>query len=196
MHFTVMVIGENLGGQLDMFYEENEEAISPEWDWWVIGGRWAGMLHLKEGIANKYGVNFSLGWSEEEKAKVDERRTDCGLKKEIDWSKIHLNKKELKKERRYWSIAIEGKSPKTTGEIEIAGDKWIDREYLKERYKTKELYAKRTTSFSCFAVLKDGEWISKNWGNEGNEEWELTFFDRFIKPLSEDERITIVDCHC
>src|SRR4051812_7759740 len=30
----------------------NPEGKSPEWDWWLIGGRWGGAWVLREGAAN------------------------------------------------------------------------------------------------------------------------------------------------
>lgn len=55
-----------------------------KWDWYVRGGRWAGYLWLKEGTEPLVPVNFSWGWSEEEKQKViDENRADVAVKKDI-----------------------------------------------------------------------------------------------------------------
>jgi hypothetical protein len=57
---------------------------------------------------------------------------------------------------------------------------------------------------STYAVLIDGKWIAPGnmgwWGMSSESEderdnWTLTFYDRFIKPLSPDALITIVDCH-
>lgn len=55
-----------------------------EWDWYEIGGRWAGRIVLKEGAEYK-APNFSWGWSKEDKKKVlKERRVDTALLKEIE----------------------------------------------------------------------------------------------------------------
>ena len=48
-----------------------------KWDWYVRGGRWAGYLWLKEGTEPLVPVNFSWGWSEEEKQK-DETEQNSG----------------------------------------------------------------------------------------------------------------------
>lgn len=55
-----------------------------EWDWYEIGGRWAGKIRVKEGVEYEK-PNFSWGWPEEEKKKVlAERRTDTALLKDIE----------------------------------------------------------------------------------------------------------------
>ena len=54
-----------------------------KWDWYEIGGRWAGKIKLKKGAPYKE-PNFSWGWPQEEKDKVlKERRVDSALKKDI-----------------------------------------------------------------------------------------------------------------
>lgn len=46
--------------------------LNPEmkWDWYEVGGRWAGWLQLKEGVERMQPLNFSWGWSDELKQKV------------------------------------------------------------------------------------------------------------------------------
>ena len=46
MHATVLVVTKEdsyvaVDEAMWPFYEEREDAVDPEWDWWVIGGRWA-----------------------------------------------------------------------------------------------------------------------------------------------------------
>ena len=45
-----------------------------KWDWYEVGGRWAGWLQLKEGVERMHPLNFSWGWSEDVKKKVLEER--------------------------------------------------------------------------------------------------------------------------
>lgn len=54
-----------------------------KWDWYQLGGRWAGSLEIKEG-AKVEQPNFSWGWNEKEKAEVlTQRRADTAIKKDI-----------------------------------------------------------------------------------------------------------------
>lgn len=51
--------------------------------------------------------------------------------------------------------------------------------------------------FSTFAVVtKDGEWYSKGWGGDGDENsFKDEFHERFLKDLNDDDWIWIFDCH-
>lgn len=55
-----------------------------KWDWYEIGGRWAGMLAIKDGVEFTP-PNFSWGWSKKKKAEVLKlRKSDTAKKKDID----------------------------------------------------------------------------------------------------------------
>lgn len=82
-----------------------------EWDWYEVGGRWPGTLKLKPGVKNKYGVNFSWGWPEEERKKFlkeNKNRTDIARKGDV------ANLDELK----FYAILINGEW------IETSEDGW------------------------------------------------------------------------
>lgn len=48
-HFAVLVIGEDVDGALAPFNEETAVDGNAKWDWYVIGGRYAGRLVTKAG---------------------------------------------------------------------------------------------------------------------------------------------------
>jgi hypothetical protein len=55
-----------------------------KWDWYELGGRWAGRIKVKEGVEYEE-PNFSYGWDEPSKQEVlAERRTDNALIKDIE----------------------------------------------------------------------------------------------------------------
>lgn len=59
------------------------------WDWYQIGGRWAGGITVKPGTTFET-PNFSWGWSEEEKEKcMKTLRTDSALLKDIDFNAMN-----------------------------------------------------------------------------------------------------------
>lgn len=76
----------------DNRYRKDEDGVWREysrcnpdghWDWREIGGRWAGMIVVKDGVEYDQ-PSFSGGWSAEDKQKVlAERRTDSALIKDI-----------------------------------------------------------------------------------------------------------------
>lgn len=54
-----------------------------KWDWFQLGGRWAGALELKDGVKAPK-PNFSWGWKEDEKTEVlNKRQADVARKKDI-----------------------------------------------------------------------------------------------------------------
>jgi len=66
-------------------YWENPDA---KWDWYEIGGRWAGMLKLKDDVSpGKYDTpNFSWGWDEKSKQKtIQKLMVDQAEFGDIDW---------------------------------------------------------------------------------------------------------------
>lgn len=55
-----------------------------KWDWYQLGGRWAGRIMVKEGVGYDP-PNFSWGWDEESKKEVlSGRRTDSAIKGNIE----------------------------------------------------------------------------------------------------------------
>jgi len=78
-------------------YEKDEEIgkygywenPNKKWDWYEIGGRWAGHLIIKSEfweLYSKQTPNFSWGWDEESKRGViEQRRVDSAIKKHIDF---------------------------------------------------------------------------------------------------------------
>jgi hypothetical protein len=197
------------------WYEKSE--IGPEgevystynpnskWDWYEIGGRYAGRLILKEGVKKEAEPNFSWGWGAEDIDEIlKEPRVDTALMKDIDWDKMHHVQSKYDSAIRFWEMKIEGAEPTTEEEKKLLEWDWYKPEFYTERYKNKETFAKSRSSFTMWAIVKDGEWFEKGkmgmfgMSDESNDEgldWELNMYDKFIKGLPEDTRLTVVDCH-
>ena len=178
-----------------------------KWDWFEIGGRWAGSLKLKKGkmgfLKEQTSIfpKFDDEKKEIHKKLLEQRKVDSALKKDIDFSP---NKKEYKKALRFWELKVEGQKPKTKEDREALKWDWYKPIYYKKKFKTKENYAKLQSEFSTLAVLKDGEWFEAGemgWfgcssatpRQEGK--FKESFFNNFIKDLHPDIKLTIVDCH-
>lgn len=140
-------------------YEEPEDigpdgeiysTLNPKskWDWYQIGGRWAGSLRVKELAESATIGEKSFLYGEENPYK--EGAVDSATKEDIDWE--HPDMKE----------------------------------------------------FATYAVLKDGEWFEAGemgWfgmshaSDEEREDFKKSFYSRFIEPLPDETLLTIVDCH-
>lgn len=180
-----------------------------KWDWFEVGGRWAGMFKLKKGRKGhlqkphilKICKELDKERVEENKKLTKEKRVDSAYKKDIDFSP---DVKEFEKNVRFWELYVEGKKPKNKEEREMIKDVFYNKKYYLDRYKTKGKYAQQLNTFSTFAVLKNGEWIEQGqmgWfgcssaTDKEEYDWVEEYYNNFIKDLPEDTLLTIVDCH-
>jgi len=81
---------------------------------------------------------------------------------------------------------------------------WYSKEYIIQKYGTKENYVISNMRFYTFAVVKKGEWYevgTMGWFGCSSETidedklWEEKYFETFIQPLANNVRLTIIDCH-
>lgn len=182
-------------------YYENPNS---KWDWYSIGGRWAGSLKLKKDVdKSKFNnPNFSWGWDEKAKKEVLLKGlVDSALKKDIDFSR---DEEAYKQAEIFWELYVEDRKPKNKEEKEMIKLVFYKKEYYTKRYKDKKTYATLCSEFSTHAVLINGKWLEQGemgWFGCSSEtpdearEWKISFFDRFINKLPDDTQLTIVDCH-
>lgn len=147
-----------------------------KWDWYMVGGRFSNHIKLKNG---KY--------------------ADSAKVKDIDFSS---DSEVYNKALRFWEIAVED-APLMDGEEKPFI--FYKKEYYLERYKDKEDYAKKLSSWTTYAVLTpDGIWHEPGqmgwWGistASSNDEidWDENYYERFIKAADPEWELTIVDCH-
>lgn len=148
-----------------------------KWDWYSIGGRWSGMLTLKDGT------------------KADSARVrDCNFK---------TDKNRYNEAARFWEVFVEGCQPRCEQEGNI--DSWYKPEYYKRQYASKEEYAKLQSTFVPFAFISaDGEWHEPGqmgWFGDDDSTAESRQshnkeYEDYLKFASdEDLYITVVDCH-
>lgn len=196
-HFTVLVIGEDVERKLAPY--EEELGKDPKWDWYSIGGRWLGMLKLKEGKVGGVGRAGVFG-----NAPVSEGGVDQAKYGDIDWEAMGKpSGRELESYNGLWNW-VEGKITD-----EEARDKHIftlyKKEYYLNRWGSREEYIRRQGLFGTYAVVtEDGLWHSPGdmgwWGSSSEtddqqRDWDNNYWDRFLKDLSPDTLITVVDCH-
>ncbi len=157
--------------------------INPDgkWDWYVMGGRWSGFFKVKDNsiIGNPIYKMGEKSWTNEN------IETKVGYVDQLKFGQIDWE--GMKKDRH--EIAVKDWEESK----DYDGNKYI--EYGIGKNLTKEDYIKERTSIFTYAVLKDGEWYEKDWGDkEVEEKWEKRFND-LIKDISDDTLITLVDYH-
>jgi len=145
------------------------------WDWWTVGGRWSGMLRLKNGST------------------VDSARIG-----DIDFSP---DENTYRRCLRFWDVVVEHQ-PQIEGEDFFNIYK---ESYYREFFGDRETYARQQAQFSTYAVVTpDGVWHGKGkmgWWAMSSEtaeearDWEEHYRERFIDAFDEDMILTIVDCH-
>ena len=157
-----------------------------KWDWYSIGGRWAGMLNINSEWINEAYDNYEYI--------SDEYISDSAPIKVVDFSP------NMDKYNHF----------KTWGEENVDADdkEWTDfyrKEYYTDYYHDANDYALRNSIFTTFAVVtSDGEWhergemgwfgMSSETPEEG-EDWDINYYKNFIATADPEDWITIVDCH-
>ncbi len=112
-------------------------------------------------------------------------------KNEIAWDKIHLANKETYEFA--WDSVMEGKKANTEEE-KIIYENMKNRKAYFSTYGSRENYVLSNTSFWGYAFLSEKTgWIELE-DTINQFEWVMEFYDRFILPLKENERISIYEC--
>ena len=177
-------------------YWENPNA---KWDWYQIGGRFSGLIKLKENASSgEYGER---SWTNENVV-MAKNRVDSAKVKDIDFS---MDEEEYSKNLRYWELIVENAPPKNKEEEEIINHSFYKPEYYTNRYDSKEQFAQQAAEFGTYAVITpDGVWHSKGemgwfgFSSESDDEaknWNKSFKEMFIDNADSEWRLTVIDCH-
>lgn len=158
-----------------------------KWDWYEIGGRWTGFFKVKKNP--KYPNDITVGRPGLMTSNAEEGYVDSIRLCDIDFAGMKIDK--LKGLEINW-VDIEKKISEN--------DKLVYLIYSLKENDTKEDYIKRNSTFSTYAVIKDGKWYEKGemgwWGISSDEkdDWQDEF-NKLIISLPEDTLLTVVDCH-
>lgn len=192
-------------------YKKNEDDIwcrystyNPlsKWDCWTIGGRWDGLLLLKDGT-----------------------KVNQAYKAEIDFDKMRQNDIDYYSKKYDDVVSIISQYPKAESfeyfkniyDIDTARTYYTNQEQIKafydidgcvfdninNYYLTKDEYLNKNVNDALtFAILKDYEWYERGemgyWACVSNEKdtnvWSTEYKD-ILDSINDDELLTIVDCH-
>lgn len=151
-----------------------------KWDWYVVGGRWSNRIKKNDG-------------------------SNCNSCYVADMA-IGRNEDTYRKAIRFWEVVVEEK-PLEECEDKSDFDAWYKKDYYKERYLSKEIYADSVSKENDFyaIVTPDGVWHEpgsvgwfgvSNAAYEESRKFDANYFKDYIEPYSDhDHTITIVDCH-
>jgi len=176
-------------------YDFNPKA---KWDWYQLGGRWAGFFTLKP---DGYGQRGQRSWTNENVA-IKPHTVDQARKGDIDFeAMVQENFEEASEtydefEEKHKSGELRPGDGYFHYGIENTGDR---DNYIPE---TREQYVGRLTRVSTFAVLYNGEWYEKGemgwWGCVSDEkdpkDWAAEF-DKLLDSLPDDTLLSVYDCH-
>lgn len=133
----------------------------------------------------RLGQLFSIPFST-----LDGKETYQARKKDIDWSKMHLDGKEIYE--RAWELVMDKRPPKNKHEEQIY-ENMKNRTGYFEKFGTKENYVVNSTAFWGYAFLsKETGWMELE-DNMNQFEWVSNYYDEFIKPLDENTLLTIYE---
>ncbi len=166
-------------------------------DCWMVGGRWRGLLKLREGKTGQYG---NASWTNKDQP-TDPARCDSAKVRDCDFAPDEAARARA---TRFWEINVEGK-PLRKGEKKDDFKSFYNGKYYLERYGTKERYADSCARFHTHSYLSIiGEWEQTGemgWfgcddaTDESREKYEVGFAEYLKEAEEQDLYITIVDCH-
>jgi len=183
-----------------------------KWDWYEIGGRWSGFFNLKNSAksdqAHKKDIDFE---GMERDVELQATKTFDELEKIVDWSEgaprtwssvREEYKDNIDAGREFYNnqkvVKSINENKKLRTSICCVERYFLHTESPRENF----INAEKSSVFSTYAIIKDGEWISKGdmgwFGVSSNDidqsEWDLKVKE-MLQQLPDDTLLTLVDCH-
>jgi len=170
-----------------------------KWDWYLVGGRWAGYFRVKPGAVGVQGHHRAKDFAEitgEEVEDLSPDSADIVRVGDIDWDA--MSEFNIAESKEYWEKAFE----------KYSDDKKMRKLlYGIDENDTIETYINRRSNKGTFAVVKkdengEWEWYERGsmgfWGIVTDEKEENKWdeeFEKLIDGLDSDTVLTLVDCH-
>lgn len=166
-----------------------------KWDWWMVGGRWPGILKLKPGCDGGRGrPSLIMG-----DVKYKENTCDQARVCDVDFS---MDQKAYDRAIRFWEVVVDGQ-PIREDERKADFFTVYTTKYYIEQFGTKENYAKDKASFRTWAfITPDGKWAENGtmgWFgiSDSTIDSRKTYAEALEEMIENGQElwITIVDCH-
>lgn len=155
-----------------LYYDENGDALSEEnpdgkWDKYNLGRNFSYPLKLKNG---------------------DEKYQ--ALAKDIDWDSMHMNQEYIRLFETIWELVIDDAEPNNKQEENLKANWSTKKKYL-SNFKTIHDFVAHNCAYWNYAFLDENGWVDMD--DETEEKWITEFYERFIKPLKDDDLVTIYE---
>ena len=157
-----------------MFYDDDGNALcetNPDgkWDKYNIGKNFSYPLILKTG-----------------------KETYQALSKDIDWDSMHMNTDRVKLFEIIWALVIDGDEPIDETE-EMLKKNWADKKNYLSNFANVDQFVAHNCAYWNYAYLDKNGWVDVDSDKSNEMEWVSKFFERFIEPLEENDKITIYE---
>lgn len=156
-----------------LYYDENGDALSDR----NPNGKW---------VTYNIGKNLSLPLILKDGSEVYQS-TMC----EIDWNKMHMVNTELYD--RVWELMVDGDKIKNDTDQQIYNN-MRGRESYFSSFKNKDEYVAHNCAYWNYAFLDENGWVDLDDSNKSTIDWVINYFEKFIKRLNPNDKITIFEC--
>ncbi len=138
-------------------------------------------------IGGRFSLPFIL---KEKKENPEDNEVYTAKKGEIDWEAIHLANQYPYEVA--WDTTHGIREPENEDEDRIYQNMKNLTVYF-SNFENREHYIASNTAFWGYAFVDENGWHEIE-PSEKQFDWVINFYDRFIKPLPEDTRLTIYEC--
>lgn len=177
--------GSDTGVDEEGFFAWSTSNPRGRWNWWILGGRWAGSLKLLPGASGELGTRGA--GHKEIPLPFNELSADRALLGDVDWRGMKRRQEDIA--ARLWDGFVGSPHSKS---LLLGVEDHVDR----------DSYIALRSHPATFAVVKNCDWFERYevgwWGvcldARPVQEWHDEF-DSLLADLPPDTLISVVDCH-
>ena len=156
-----------------LYYDADGNALSEEnpdgkWDKYNLGKNFSYPLKLKDG-----------------------KETYQAMSGDVDWNQMHMETNSVNLFEIIWRLVVDDDDPSDANEEQLKNN-WKDKKNYLSGFKNVDEFISHNCAYWNYAYLDKNGWVDVD--DEGDEmKWVLNFFERFIEPLKNDEKVTIYE---
>ena len=156
-----------------LYYDADGNALSEEnpdgkWDKYNLGKNFSYPLKLKNG-----------------------KESYQALSGDVDWNQMHMETNSVNLFEIIWRLVVDDDDPSDANEEQLKNN-WKDKKNYLSGFKNVDEFISHNCAYWNYAYLDKNGWVDVD--DEGDEmKWVLNFFERFIEPLKNDEKVTIYE---